>query len=428
MVDGQVGIEGVRLVVSHLLWKLDVMDSPETLEGTERPDARASSKTNESQSPKQAREKPGPSNSQDPPIGIVPVDKQACSEHSQEEPFQESEKPDFEQLFEEQLLDEQHSAEQLSAAQHSADQHSADQHSGDQHSQQQRADQRPHEPPQGSPARRFGPKERSGRGSQPPQPAELDRSWIGPLLGVGRYVVFALQVLLALPWACLRPGTLIHHCSYLGVGALPLVIAAGASIGLVSWLQANVLLADFGGQSQLPGVVAIFVVIGVGPVLTALIVAGQVGARLGAELGSMTISEQVDALQALGMSPLHHLVTARVLSCVLMMPFLTVTLDYVALAASCLAEWSSGSVEIQTYFQRSLQFLTLQRVVPATASSVLFGFVVGVTGCWFGLRPGLGTEGVGRATTQSVVVSMFLILVTNVFWVRLTDLILSWPQ
>lgn len=242
---------------------------------------------------------------------------------------------------------------------------------------------------------------------------------------VGQFVWFALGALLALPGALRRPFALIVQCAALGLGSLPLVAAAGASIGVVSWLQANTLLADYGSQSKLPGIVAVFVVIGLGPVLTGLIVAGQVGARLGAEIGSMRITEQVDALHAMGFSPIRALVSTRVLACLLMMPLLTVTLDYVALAASFLAESLGGGSSLSAYWQGTLNYLHLPRVLLATGSSLLFGLLVGVTGCWFGLRAGEGTEGVGRASTDSVVVSMFLILFSNVIWVRAIDLYLG---
>lgn len=244
------------------------------------------------------------------------------------------------------------------------------------------------------------------------------------LESLGRYVIFAVRVVGYLPAAVLRWRDLIGQCSRIGIGSLPLVAAAGASIGVVSWLQARTLLADYGSEAQLPGIVSVFVVIGLGPVLTALVFSGQIGARLGAELGSMTISEQVDALHAMGLSATRYLAASRVLACMLMLPLLSVLLIYVALSSACAAEMLGGTLSFKQYTVNSLQFLELDKVVAANLSSLLFGFLVGTTSCWFGLRADHGTEGVGRASTFSVIASMFLVLLTNVVWVRGTDLLL----
>jgi len=241
---------------------------------------------------------------------------------------------------------------------------------------------------------------------------------------VGQYFFFALRVLALLPSAFRRPTDLVQQCERIGIGSLPLVAAAGMSIGVVSWLQTRTLLANYGSESQLPGLVAVFVVIGLGPVLTALVVAGQVGARLGAELGSMSITEQVDALNAMGLSATRHLAACRVLACVLMLPLLTIVMCYLAILAACAAEMIGGSLSLQQYTVNTLKYLKLKEVLAANGSSLLFGFIIGTTASWFGLRADHGTEGVGRASTYSVIGSMFLILLANVLWVRMTDLLL----
>lgn len=246
---------------------------------------------------------------------------------------------------------------------------------------------------------------------------------LGLLERVGRYVAFTGAVVRGFGTACRQPGNLLVQCYHVGVGSLPLVIAAACSIGVVSWLQTRSLLADYGSETLLPGFVAIFVLVGLGPVLTALVLAGQVGARLGAELGSMRITEQVDALEAMGLSPVRHLASVRVMACVLMLPLLTVSLDVVALGASYGSEALGGTLSARQYAHESLRFLTLSNVVPATLSSLLFGLLIGTTGCWCGLSAGSGTEEVGRASTHGVIGSMLLVLLTNVFWVRLTDLL-----
>lgn len=251
--------------------------------------------------------------------------------------------------------------------------------------------------------------------------ASLPQALIDRVAYVGRFVGFALRSALAAPFALRRPGSLVAECERIALGSLLLVLAAAVSLGVVSWLQGRLLLSEYQLETQLPGVVAIFVTVGVGPVLTALVVAGQVGARLGAELGSMKVTEQLDALEAMGVSPLRTLAATRVLACTLMLPLLNVVLVYAALAASAAAEWLGGSIPPEQYARGLVEFLTLDNVVPATASSLLFGFLIGATGCWCGFRAGQGTEGVGRASTYGVVGSMVLVLVANVFWVRITE-------
>jgi phospholipid/cholesterol/gamma-HCH transport system permease protein len=244
------------------------------------------------------------------------------------------------------------------------------------------------------------------------------------LEAIGRFTHFAITVVLALPHALRRPAELALQMHRVGLGSLPLVAAAGISIGVVAWMHAHHLLADIGTEAQLPAVVGAFVVVGLGPVITALVVAGQVGAGIGAELGSMRITEQMDALEAMGVSPLHRLASTRVLALILIMPLLTVLLDALALGASFAAESLGGVISAREYFQRSLEYLPLDRSLAATLNSLAFGFCVGVTGCWLGFRARGGTEGVGRAATRSVVVSMFLVLLANVVLVRLAELIL----
>ena len=245
------------------------------------------------------------------------------------------------------------------------------------------------------------------------------------LENTGRFAGFAAELLWRMPSALARPTDLADQCYRVGVGALPLVSAAAVSIGVVSWLQTRAMLADFGSETLLPGFVAVFVVVGLAPVLTGLVVSGQVGARLGAELGSMKITEQIDALESMGMGRTRYLAASRVLACVLMTPLLTVCLDCLALVASFSAEAIGGNMAWQLYAAESLRFLTLKNVLPATLSSLLFGFLIGSLSCWFGFEAGHGTEEVGRASTRGVVASMLAVLLANILWVRTSEILMN---
>jgi phospholipid/cholesterol/gamma-HCH transport system permease protein len=241
------------------------------------------------------------------------------------------------------------------------------------------------------------------------------------LEGIGHYSDFAARALLALPWSVRRPRELrqsLHQCL---LGALPLSLVAGLALGAVIWMHLRGALQTVGGPGAvqyLPQALALAVVLEFAPIGAGLIVAGRSGASLGAELGSMRLTEQVDALEVLGLSPLHYLVAPRVLACMLALPLLTVFIAYLAIASGYLAEALGGSLSWAQYENETLRVLTLRSVIPAVLKTMVFGYLIGVTGCYFGLTARGGTEGVGQAATRGVVVSTFLVLASNVLLVR----------
>jgi phospholipid/cholesterol/gamma-HCH transport system permease protein len=249
---------------------------------------------------------------------------------------------------------------------------------------------------------------------------------VGFLEGLGQATHFAGRVLLALPSALRRPRALHTQLHPVLLGALPLCLAAGAAIGAVIWMHLRGTLQTVGGPSAvqyLPQALALAVVLEFAPIAAGLIVAGRSGASLGAELGSMRLTEQIDALEMLGLSPLRELVAPRVLACMLAMPLLTLFISYLALGAGLLAETLGGSLSWTQYTTECLRVLALSDVVPATLKTMVFGLLIGVTGCWFGLNARGGTEGVGQAATRGVVVSTFLVLVSDVVLVKIIQLL-----
>jgi phospholipid/cholesterol/gamma-HCH transport system permease protein len=194
---------------------------------------------------------------------------------------------------------------------------------------------------------------------------------------------------------------------------------AGLALGLVVWLHLHHVLERFGAAAMLPEALALAVVLEFAPTGAGLIVAGRSGASLGAELGSMRLTEQVDALEVLGQSPLRLLVAPRVLACVLALPLLTGFLSYFALAGGYLAEMLGGNLSWVQYRTETLRGLRLEDVLPATLKTTVFGYLIGTTGCYYGMHASGGTEEVGQAATRSVVVSIFLVLASNVILVRL---------
>jgi phospholipid/cholesterol/gamma-HCH transport system permease protein len=240
-----------------------------------------------------------------------------------------------------------------------------------------------------------------------------------PLLeSLGRYVQFAMRALVAALLAVNRPRELGRQLFQVFLGALPLGLVAGLALGAVIWLHLHHVLDRFGAAQFLPQALALAVVLEFAPTGAGLIVAGRSGASLGAELGSMRLTEQVDALEVLGLSPYRFLVGPRVLACMVALPLLTVFIIYCALAGSFAAEAVGGSLSWLQYRTESLRALRMADVLPATLKTIVYGYLIGVTGCYFGMHAQGGTEGVGRAATRGVVVSIFLVLASNVLLVR----------
>lgn len=243
------------------------------------------------------------------------------------------------------------------------------------------------------------------------------------LENLGRFCRFAGRTLVALPRAMVRLAELHRQLHSVLLGALPLGMVAGLALGVVVWLHLHQVLDRFGAASFLPQALTLAVVLEFAPTGAGLIVAGRSGASLGAELGSMQLTEQVDAMEVLGLSPLRQLVAPRVLACILALPFLTVFIIFLAILGSYGAERLGGHMSWMQYQNACLAELRLGDVIPATLKTLVFGYLIGVTGCWFGLNATGGTEGVGRAATRGVVWSTFLVLASNVLLVRIIQMV-----
>lgn len=237
-----------------------------------------------------------------------------------------------------------------------------------------------------------------------------------PFHRLGSFTAFAVRALPATARALRRPSELAQQLYAVYAGALPLGAVAGLALGVVIWMHLHGVLARFGpgNMGLLPQALALAVVLELAPIGAGLIVAGRTGASLGAELGAMRLTEQIDALEVLGLSPMTTLVGPRVLACVLALPLLTVYIAGLAIVGSFAAESMAGSMSWQQYWSESLRGLQLGDMVPATLKTLVFGYLIGVSGCYFGMHATGGTEGVGQASTRGVVVSIFLVLVADV--------------
>lgn len=248
------------------------------------------------------------------------------------------------------------------------------------------------------------------------------------LESMGHYCYFALLVLPALLSAVRKPVELFNQLYNVLIGALPLGLVTGIALGIVVWIHISSAIESSTPLSRdqviakVPEYLAMAIVVEFAPLGAGMIVAGRTGASLGAELGSMRLTEQLDALEVMGQSPIDKLVGPRVLACMAALPILTIFIAYISIASSFLAQYPTEGMSWSLYMEYAFQSLTLQRMLPATLKTIVFGFVIGVTGCYCGMEATGGTEGVGNAATQGVVVSIFMVMITNVILVQLIEL------
>ncbi len=205
----------------------------------------------------------------------------------------------------------------------------------------------------------------------------------------------------------------------IGVGSLIIVSLTGIFTGMVLALQSSVQLADFGASLFVGQLVSASVVRELGPVLTALMVAGRVGSGIAAELGSMRVSEQIDALEAMGTDPIKKLVKPRVQAGLVMLPVLTVITDTIAIFGGQLIAWLTLNQGFSTYWNSALNGLFFSDLFTGLAKPFVFGFIITIVACYMGLRTTGGTAGVGKSTTQAVVVASVLVLASDFFLTKL---------
>lgn len=215
---------------------------------------------------------------------------------------------------------------------------------------------------------------------------------------------------------------LLRQCYQMGNRSLLLVAITGFIIGLVLTLQTRPTLMEFGAVSWMPSMVGISIVREVGPIITALVCAGRIGSGIGAELGSMRVTEQIDAMEVSGTNPFKYLVVTRVLAITLMLPLLVLFGDAIALFGSYLVENIKGNVSFLLYFNKVFDALEFGDILPATIKTFFFGLAIGIVGCFKGFNCSKGTEGVGKAANTAVVLSSLLLFVIDFIAVFVTDI------
>jgi len=226
---------------------------------------------------------------------------------------------------------------------------------------------------------------------------------------------------------CFKPryefAELLRQCFVIGYKSLPLVGLTAFIMGLVLTLQLRPSMVDYGVESQLPAIVAISIVREIGPVITALIFAGKIGSSIGAELGSMKVTEQIDAMEVSGTNPFKYLVVTRVLAATIMLPVLVTLGDAISLYGSWLGVNIRGNTSFNLFWTQVVDNLSFNDVLPAFIKSYFFGFAVAIIGCYKGYNSSKGTEGVGRSANSAVVISSVMIFIIDLLAVQVTDVL-----
>lgn len=218
---------------------------------------------------------------------------------------------------------------------------------------------------------------------------------------------------------------LLRQCYNMGNRSFFLVGVTGFILGLVFTLQSRPTLMQFGAQSWMPSMVSISIVREIGPVIIALICAGRIGSGIGAELGSMRVTEQIDAMEVSGTNPFKYLVVTRIAATTLMLPLLIIMGDVVALLGSAIVENLKGEVSYMLYFNQVFNALSFSDIIPATIKSFFFGFAIGLVGCYKGYNCSTGTVGVGEASNAAVVYTSMLLFVIDFIAVFVTDIFIE---
>jgi phospholipid/cholesterol/gamma-HCH transport system permease protein len=235
------------------------------------------------------------------------------------------------------------------------------------------------------------------------------------VLALQNYVLLSMRALTNVLTPPHYIADTMEQMDVIGVGSLPIVLLTGFFIGAVMVLQSAAQFERFGETTLTGDVVAVALVRELGPTITGLLVAGRNASGIASELGSMLVTEQVDAMRAMGTDPTRKLVTPRVIAAVLMLPLLTAMADLIGLAGGYAVSYFTLRLGAVTFWTRAIHALEFSDLMQGMTKPIIFGFILSTVGCYYGLTVRGGTQGVGRATTQAVVASSVFILVTNFF-------------
>jgi phospholipid/cholesterol/gamma-HCH transport system permease protein len=246
----------------------------------------------------------------------------------------------------------------------------------------------------------------------------LERTLSG-LVAVGEVSAFALKAAREIFVPPFEIRETLRQIYELGFRSAPLIAVSGLAVGVVLSMHTRASLEKFGAESLIPSGLAIALIRETGPLTAALLLSGRIGAGIGAELGAMRVTEQIDALEASAVDSFRYLVVTRVIACIIALPILTTVMNFAGMLGGFIAERAASGMSFRLYFTRSFSLIGLSDYIPATLKTMVFGFIIATVSSYLGFTTDSGTEGVGRASTRSVVLSSMLIIVSNVILVRL---------
>ena len=243
------------------------------------------------------------------------------------------------------------------------------------------------------------------------------------LTGIADVFLFIIRVIKEIFSFQFEFKEFFHQCFQIGYKSLPLISITGGIMGLVLTIQSRPTLVKFGAVTLLPSMVAVSFIREIGPVITALLCAGKIGSGMGAELGSMKVTEQIDAMEISSANPFRYLVATKVLAATLMVPLLVLYADALGIFGSWIAINIKGDVSFVLFFSQAFKHVEFIDFLPAFIKSFFFGAVIGFTGCYKGYNAGRGTESVGLAANSAVVLASLLVIIVDMIAAQITDMI-----
>ncbi len=239
----------------------------------------------------------------------------------------------------------------------------------------------------------------------------------------GEFVLFGSRFFVEIVKPPFQINEFLRQCYAIGYKSLPLVTITSFIMGLVLTIQSRPTLAQFGAESWLPSMVSLSLIREIAPVITALICAGKVASGIGAELGSMKVTEQIDAMEVSAINPYKYLVVTRILACTIMIPILVIFADFIGVYGGYVGYNIHGNISMYRYFSDVFEHLEYLDLMPAVIKTFFFGFFIGLIGCYKGFNAKNGTASVGIAANEAVVAASLAIFIIDMIAVQLTDLL-----
>jgi phospholipid/cholesterol/gamma-HCH transport system permease protein len=247
----------------------------------------------------------------------------------------------------------------------------------------------------------------------------MRRRLVTLLAAVGDWAIFAGRAVVDAARPPYEIAETMRQLYEMGTRSVPLIAVSGLAVGVVLSMHTRASLERFGAEALIPAGLALALVRETGPLTAGLLLSGRIGAGIGAELGAMKVTEQIDALEALAVDSFKYLVVTRVAACVIAVPILTTIMNFTGMLGGYAAEAAATGMGLRTYFNHAFSLIQFSDLVPATIKTAVFGFIIASVGCHQGFTTSRGTEGVGQAATRSVVLASILLIAANVFLVRI---------